>query len=101
MRITDLAEAIAPGMATVAVGIRPGEKVHETMITSEDSRHTIDIGNYYVIKPEICQYLGKDGASVKEGFEYNSGLNSYWLSIAELRRTLNVQGFDVPWENHE
>ena len=88
MKITDLAEAIAPGLATVEVGIRPGEKLHESMITREDSRHTIDIGEYYVIKPEVCKYKGLPGTPVVENFEYNSGTNIWWLSIEEMRERL-------------
>ncbi len=95
MKITDLAEAIAPGMPTVEVGIRPGEKLHETMITAEDSRHTIDIGKYYVIKPETFRYKGPEGTPVPEGFEYNSGTNSEWLTVPQLKNTLREQGFDV------
>lgn len=49
------------------------------MITAEDSRHTIDIGDYYVIKPETFKYRGPDGKPVVEGFEYNSGTNEEWL----------------------
>jgi UDP-N-acetylglucosamine 4,6-dehydratase len=93
MNIMDLAEAIAPGMKTVTTGIRPGEKLHETMITSEDSRHTIDIGEYYVIKPEVCEYKGSDGPLVPEGFAYNSNSNSQWLSVNALRASLLAQGF--------
>ena len=96
MKITDLAEAIAPGMKTIEVGIRPGEKLHESMITSEDSRHTIDIGDYYVIKPEVCRYKGGEGSPVREGFEYNSGTNDLWLTVPQLRATLREQGFAVP-----
>ncbi len=95
MRITDLAEAVAPGMETAKVGIRPGEKLHESMITPEDSRHTIDIGDYYVIQPETLRYRGPEGKPVPEGFEYNSGTNEQWLSVGELRGTLREQGFNV------
>lgn len=95
MKITDLAKAIAPDMETVEIGIRPGEKLHETMITEEDSRHTIDIGDYYVIKPETIPYRGPEGKAVPEGFCYNSGTNEAWLSVPELRTTLQEQGFDV------
>ncbi len=95
MKIPDLAEAIAPGMPTVEVGIRPGEKLHETMITSEDSRHTIDIGKYYVIKPETFNYRGPEGKAVPEGFEYNSGTNEEWLSVQDLQLTLKEQGFGI------
>ena len=95
MKIMDLAEAIAPGMATVEVGIRPGEKLHETVITAEDSRHTIDIGQYYVIKPETFPYRGPEGKPVPDGFSYNSGTNEAWLSVPELRATLQEQGFAI------
>ena len=95
MKITDLASAIAPNMPTKNVGIRPGEKLHESMITSEDSRSTIDIGQYYVIKPEVCSYKGMAGVAVKEGFEYNSGTNTQWLTVPELQATLKEQGFAV------
>ena len=96
MRITDLAEAIAPGVKTVEVGIRPGEKLHECMITREDARHTEDIGDYYVIIPEMFQYKGQAGQFVTDGFEYNSATNSHWLSVADLRDILRQRGFDVP-----
>jgi len=96
MKITDLAEAIAPGMATTVTGIRPGEKIHESMITTEDSRSTMDIGDYYVIKPEVCLYKGPEGTPVSEGFEYNSGTNTQWLSVDALRGMLREQGFSVP-----
>lgn len=95
MKITDLAEAIAPDMPTLEVGIRPGEKLHETMITAEDSRHTIDIGDYYIIKPETFRYNGPEGKPVAEGFEYNSGTNQEWLTVPQLRNTLIEQGFEL------
>lgn len=95
MKITDLAEAIAPGRETQIVGIRPGEKIHECMITKEDSFHTVDIGDYYVIKPEIFDYQGISGTPVEEGFEYSSGNNESWLTVEELRSTLRSQGFEV------
>lgn len=95
MKITDLATAIAPDLPMQAVGIRPGEKLHETMITTEDSRHTIDIGDYYVIKPETLQYRGPDGPLVVEGFEYSSGKNTDWISVTGLQKTLREQGFSV------
>ena len=95
MKITDLAEAIAPDIPTEEVGVRPGEKLHETMITAEDSRHTIDIGQYYVIRPETFSYSGPQGTAVPEGFSYNSGTNESWLTVPQLRAILKEQGFDV------
>jgi len=98
MKITDLAEAIAPGMATTVVGIRPGEKIHESMFTAEDSRNTEDIGDYYVIKPEVFRHESQEGLPVPEDFEYNSGTNPQWLTVDALRSTLHDQGFAVPQE---
>lgn len=95
MNIMDLAEAIAPGMPTREVGIRPGEKLHETMITEEDARHTIDLGHSYVIKPETFPYKGKPGSPVPENFAYNSATNNEWLTVPQLRQALKEQGFDV------
>jgi UDP-N-acetylglucosamine 4,6-dehydratase len=90
-RITDVAEAIAPDCRQEVVGIRPGEKIHEEMITPSDSFSTYDIGKYYVILPlagnwELDQYIKTFNAEkVKEGFHYNSGTNTEWLSVDELR----------------
>jgi UDP-N-acetylglucosamine 4,6-dehydratase len=95
MKLTELAEAIAPGMATTVTGIRPGEKIHESMITAEDALHTIDIGDYYVIKPEVSRYTGSEGAPVAEDFAYNSGTNTEWLTVDALRSMLREQGFAV------
>jgi UDP-N-acetylglucosamine 4,6-dehydratase len=96
MKITDLAEAVAPGAPTVETGIRPGEKLHECMITREDARHTADIDEYYVIKPEVCRYEGGAGTPVGEDFEYNSSTNPHRLTVSALRTALREQGFDVP-----
>ncbi len=93
MKITDLAKAIAPDLPITEVGIRPGEKLHESMITEEDARHTIDVGDYYVIKPETLSYAGPDGTPVPEDFCYNSGTNNTWLQVEELQRLLVQQGF--------
>lgn len=92
MKIVDLAEALAPGMPTVHTGIRPGEKLHEVMITQEDARHTIDIGDYYIIKPEVVSYKGPEGTAVQEGFAYSSDGNTVWLTPEDMRQTLKKQG---------
>ena len=68
------------------------------MITSEDSRHTVDIGEYYIIKPDMAlfDYRGAfAGSPVAEGFSYSSDTNGQWLTVAQLRATLAEQGFDV------
>jgi len=94
-RITEVAEAIAPGVEQRVIGIRPGEKVHEEMITSSDSFNTYDIGNYYVILPTRPNWsLEKfmeafNAAKVKNGFTYNSGGNDQWVAVEELRQLIN------------
>lgn len=90
MKITDLIEAMAPGIALNNIGIRPGEKLHEIMITDHNSRHTIDMGDRYAIEPELHFWprrsFAKDGYnSVVDGFEYVSDKNTEWLSVEELR----------------
>ncbi len=90
-RILDLAKAIAPECETKIVGIRPGEKVHEEMITASDSYNTIDLGKYYAILPSAGDFSPDTyvermgGAAVTPGFAYNSGTNSDFLSVAQLR----------------
>ena len=91
MKITDLAKAIAPECDQEIVGIRPGEKLHEVMITKSASRHTIEFDNYYIIEPEYNWWKNtshKNGKKVEEEFEYNSGNNDQWLSIEEMRKML-------------
>jgi len=94
MRITDLVEAIAPGMKMNIVGIRPGEKLHEVMCPADDSHLTLQFAEHFVIRPTIqfnrpsdyaTNALGEKAAAVAEGFEYNSGTNSHFLSVGELR----------------
>jgi len=93
-KITDLATAIAPDCKQVNVGIRPGEKIHEEMITSSDSFHTYDLGKYYVILPvthswDLDSFIQKYNAkSVEKGFTYNSGENTEWETIDSLRQLI-------------
>ncbi|QSB27950.1 UDP-N-acetylglucosamine 4,6-dehydratase (inverting) [Flavobacterium sp. CLA17] len=90
-KITDVAEAVAPNCPIEVVGIRPGEKIHEEMITSSDSFYTYDLGKYYTILPSVPnfklqEYLNKFSAKkVEEGFNYNSGSNSEWETVDTLR----------------
>jgi UDP-N-acetylglucosamine 4,6-dehydratase/5-epimerase len=90
-RITEVAEAIGPDCRHEVIGIRPGEKVHEEMITASDSFTTYDLGKYYVILPqssnwELDEYIEQFKAvKVPEGFSYNSGTNAEWLSVNQLR----------------
>jgi UDP-N-acetylglucosamine 4,6-dehydratase (inverting) len=93
-RITDLAEAIAPSAEHLEVGIRPGEKLHEEMITTSDSHSTVDLGPYYAILPSgdterQVAYLADTGATrVQKGFTYSSGTNEQFLGVAELRELI-------------
>ena len=89
--ITDLATAIGPECEQRVVGIRPGEKIHEEMITTSDSLNTIDLGPYYAILPTTADQLSEEyltrrgGQPVEPGFAYNSGTNPDFLSVEQLR----------------
>lgn len=90
-KITDVAKAIAPNIEHLEVGIRPGEKLHEAMITSSDSYNTYDLGKYYTILPTVLnwdldEFIKAFGAQkVPEGFRYNSGENDEWETVESLR----------------
>lgn len=97
MKVTDLAKAIAPEAAIEIIGIRPGEKLHEVLITEDEARHTLDSGKYYTIYPEAgckgsSQYINfakeKNSKNLPEGFRYSSDNNDLWMSIDELRGKL-------------
>jgi UDP-N-acetylglucosamine 4,6-dehydratase/5-epimerase len=89
MNIIDLAKAIDSNCQTKIIGIRPGEKLHELMITQDDARRTIEYKDYYVIKPEFWffdrRFNESGGQPVPEEFEYNSNTNTQWLSVEELK----------------
>lgn len=90
-RIGDLAEAVAPECDIRVVGIRPGEKIHEELITIQDSKYTVDFGNYYAILPakndsDLEEYYARNRCQpVTPGFSYNSGTNPHFLSVDEIR----------------
>lgn len=95
VRITDLAEAMAPGMPTNVIGIRPGEKLHETMCPADDSHLTVEFQDHFVIRPTIKFYRGdidyltnnieERGVTVEQGFEYSSGSNPHFLNVGEIK----------------
>lgn len=91
-KIETVAKAIAPNAELVDVGIRPGEKLHEEMITVSDAMNTIDIGKYYAILSSISnkkKYLDHfGGKEVPKGFSYNSGENDEWVSVEEMRKLI-------------
>jgi UDP-N-acetylglucosamine 4,6-dehydratase len=88
MRVVDLADAIAPNASRKVIGIRPGEKLHEVLLTEEESRHAVEYGGGYVITPEYASWEIRtriDGRALPEGFRYTSDANERWLSVDELR----------------
>ena len=95
MNIMDLARAIGPECEIEIVGIRPGEKLHEVMVTQDDARHTIEFDDYYVITPEFAWWGDqlKGEPRLNESFEYSSETNRQWLSVEELRKV--VEEFQV------
>ena len=99
MHITDLAESLSPGININIIGIRPGEKLHETMCPADDSHLTLEFDDHYVIQPSIqmshtktygTNNIGEKGTTVAQGFEYNSGDNDHFLDVDKLRE-LNDQ----------
>jgi UDP-N-acetylglucosamine 4,6-dehydratase len=96
-KVVDLAEAIGPKCKTEVIGIRPGEKLHEEMITETDSLNTLELDEYYVILPSTNmlwteeEFIAKNNArKVEIGFKYNSGTNKEWLSVDELREQIRL-----------
>ncbi len=93
-RILDLAKAIAPDCRIEDVGIRPGEKIHEEMITEADSYSTVDIGKYYAILPQVPiwnkgEFMKHFNArAVPQGFKYSSGENTEWETVESLREKI-------------
>jgi UDP-N-acetylglucosamine 4,6-dehydratase len=88
MRITDLAIAIAPNSKIKEIGIRPGEKLHEEMISSDDSRRTVKQNNKYIISPISAEwnYVEPVGEKLPEGFSYKSDTNDLWLTIDDIKK---------------
>lgn len=92
MRVVDLAKAIAPECEIEIVGIRPGEKLHEAMITEDDARRTLEFDTYYVIQPEFpwwSEAYVEGGKTLPDGFKYTSDTNTQWLTVEELRELVD------------
>ncbi len=98
IRIVDLANVIGPGLKHRIIGIRPGEKLHEMMISRDDARNTLEFRDRYLIRPTAIRKLvdphyavaGESGKPVKEDFEYVSDRNEFWLKPTDLRRLLGI-----------
>jgi UDP-N-acetylglucosamine 4,6-dehydratase len=88
MRVIDLAKAIAPDCKIKLVGIRPGEKLHEVLMTEDESGRAVDLGPFYLIKPNFAWWDPKwfPGKPLAENFRYASDTNDHWLTAAELRK---------------
>jgi len=102
-KITDVAMAIGPDCKHEIVGIRPGEKIHEEMITSSDSFYTYDLGKYFAILPQLHRWSLDDfikhftAIKVKQGFHYTSGENTEWLTMQDIRALIK-QHVDASFE---
>ena len=92
MNIMDLASAVAPECRTEIVGIRPGEKIHEVMLTRDDARKTLEFENYYLVQPDFrffkFRFSNNTGKQVEENFKYNSGTNGWRLTQEELKQMI-------------
>jgi UDP-N-acetylglucosamine 4,6-dehydratase len=89
MKIVDLARAIAPGINFDVVGIRPGEKLHEVLISEDESRSTVEMEDMYVVQPSVGSWFGHDwqseGHGLPAGFRFGSDNNPQWLSVDQIR----------------
>jgi len=93
MKVTELADCLAPNLPHDIIGIRPGEKLHEVMITEDDSRSTVELKDRYVIEPVFTYWarrsFAQDGAAkVPEGFRFASDINTQWLDAASLKKMI-------------
>ena len=92
MKMPDLAKAIAPNLAVKEIGIRPGEKIHEQMITKEDAPNTIEFKDFYIILPQIdlenVEYKYPNAKRVSPDFEYHSGNNDRWLTVDDMKKLI-------------
>ena len=91
MKIIDLAKAIAPNCKLKEVGIRPGEKLHEVMVSEDNVRNTKEFKDYFIIKPSFPWWNSNnyaEGKAVPDGFKYSSDTNDKWLTINELRKLI-------------
>jgi UDP-N-acetylglucosamine 4,6-dehydratase len=92
MRITDLARAVAPNAEQIEIGMRPGEKLHEEMISADDSRRTLILNNRYLVMPVIAEwgYIPPTGVQMQEGAAYRSDTNEKWMTEADIKSYLTA-----------
>ena len=92
MRVMDLAKAIAPESKIRFIGIRPGEKLHEVLISEEEARHTLEFDDVFVIEPQYHWWSGenwKEGKRLNDGFRYSSDTNSEWVTVEKMKRMID------------
>ena len=91
-KVTDLAKAMLPDCKMPEIGIRPGEKLQEIMVTVEDSANTYEYDKHFIVYPQVIwndkQKINTSGKKVEEGFSYSSGNNTEWLSVEDIRELL-------------
>ena len=93
MKIVDLAKAVAPGCKIEEIGIRPGEKLHEILVTEEEGRNAVSYNGIFVIMPQLSWWKRENytsGERVSEGFHYTSKNNNEWLNIDDLKVIVNA-----------
>lgn len=93
MRLTDMAETIAPGCQVEYIGVRPGEKLHEVLVSEDEARNTVEMDDMFVIQPSHSWWRKdnwKDGKALSEGFRYTSDSNPNWLTSGQLSELLEV-----------
>ncbi len=92
MRVSDLAKAIAPDCEQKVIGIRPGEKLHEVLISEDEARHSIDLPDMFVVEPPGALWFGhgwrEQGKPLQEGYRYASNTNDQWLEVEEIREMI-------------
>jgi UDP-N-acetylglucosamine 4,6-dehydratase/5-epimerase len=94
MRLTDMAETIAPGCDVECIGIRAGEKLHEVLVSEDEARNTVELKDMYVIQPAHPWWSGKnwkDGQALPDGFRYGSDTNVQWLTPEDLRALIDIE----------
>src|SRR5580692_4473872 len=99
MRMADLADTVAPGCEVEVIGIRPGEKLHEVLVSEDEARNTVEVEGMYVIRPSHPWWSGENwvsGRALPEGFRYTSDTNSSWLTNDQLQDLISEAKVSVP-----